>query len=391
MAETRTGSESCDNPLQVLLQRPQPVSRPELVALLALSAAISSWSAGHAQEAPTSGERVVALKIVTVDCEAGESVSRALQEPGIDLEIQIVGVCDESVTVDRDRVILRGRDPLRDGLRSLASQDPRESALLINSARRVRVENLLLTGGAWAGLRVLGSHDQVEVTNCRLETNGQWGAVIVDSTVTLRDTVITDNGASASLVARGGMLVTRGSSAACIDCRIEANPAPGSGFGALAYSSSALTLTRSFAEGGTALMAQLHSSVSAIDTDLAASVWAFQANLYGDVFLRGGSYAGAFLATSHSTVQLFGATQTVNTSQNFVAEDSTLLADDRLTEDGTSVSSTILGLTLVTDFSSGKLIDNTVFDSLSCGMEGRVYCDGTETKIGTSGCGLCPP
>ena len=131
--------------------------------------------------------------------------------------------------------------------------------------------------------------------------------------------------------------MTRGSSVGCIDCRIEANPVAGAGFGALAYSGSAVTLKRSVVEGGTAIMAQLHSSASAIDSDLIGSVWAFQANSYGDLFLRGGSYAGAFLATTHSTVQLFGATQILNTSQNFVAEDSTLLADDRLTEDGIEI------------------------------------------------------
>ena len=363
-----------------------PAKTPLATALLACLALAPS---GRAQETETAAPPPP-LKIVTIDCDAGQTVATALAEPATDLVIRIRGFCDESVTVDRDRVTLRGLDPLSDGLRAPPGDDPRQAALLIHAARRIRIENLGLHQGLWAGLRVLASHDQVEIANCRLESNGQWGAAIVDSTVTLRDTVITNNGGQAGQIARGGLLVTRGAAAGCIDCRIEANPALAEGFGALAYANSTLTLTRSDLEGATALMTQLHSSASVVDTNLAGTVWAFQANFYGDVFLRGGSYAGAFLATTHSTVQLFGATQTVNNSQNFIAEDSTLLADDRPALDGGTVSSTLLGLTIVTDFSTGKLIDNTVFDSLSCGMEGRVYCDGTETKIGTSGCGLCP-
>lgn len=326
-----------------------------------------------------------AMRSVVVDCRGSKTIAQALEEPAEELIVEVRGVCQENVVVDRDRVTLRGRNPQGDGIRS-ASPGSREPTLLIRGARGVTIENLGISDAGWDGLRVLSAHDQIEINNCRLQDNANWGGSIIDSTVTLNGVRVSRNGRDVSDVAQGGLMVARGSMATCNDCSIEANPQTGSNVGAVVYSNSALTLNGGNAEGRIAVLAQLHSSASLSDVALAASEWAFQANHYGNVRVLGGELAGSFLGLGHSTIRLYGATQLENPVGNLVTEASTLLGDDR---EGTEIGTTLSGLTQVSEFSNGKLLGGTVAEDLVCSLEARVFCAPTTSKR-SSNCGLCP-
>lgn len=68
-----------------------------------------------------------------------------------DLVVEIKGLCEENVVVNRERVTLRGTNPASDGIRAAALDTPGSFALLVRSSY-VRIENLKITGGQTYGL-----------------------------------------------------------------------------------------------------------------------------------------------------------------------------------------------------------------------------------------------
>jgi len=145
-----------------------------------------------------------ATKTVKVDCFKGKSINKALKKHKNDeLIIEIDGICDEDVLVQRDNVTLLGinLDPdgePEDGIRAV-STDLNEPpnfgvALWIRDAANVTVENLRIFGAARHGIRVTNSSPGIFVVNCRLEGNTQRGLSVVDARVTVRDTTLTGNG-----------------------------------------------------------------------------------------------------------------------------------------------------------------------------------------------------
>lgn len=347
---------------------------PPLLVSLSLAAAPVA-----AQAPPTSWT-------ITVDCQAGQRINDALEQAAPELVVEVRGECVENVVIRRDRVTLRGLDPARDGIRSAGTDDPHESSVLIRGARRVTIANLRISGAARDGLRVLDSQDDIRVLNSSLESNGVWGASIVDSTVAISETSFLGNGFLAGDRIGGGLIAARGSNVSCTGCVIESNPQEGVNLGAVAFTGSLLKLVGGAVGGETALLAQSHAAAEADGTELTGATWAFQANSYGEVRLLGSPFAGPFLGMTYSTIELLGATQLLNPTQNFVSESSTLVVD-RLDAERTAA---LNGFTLVTDFSTGRVVNGSFAGELVCGLGGEVYCDGTELKTAVLGCGLCP-
>jgi hypothetical protein len=138
----------------------------------------------------------------TVDCAKGESVNAALDK-GWDrsgrLFITIQGVCNESVTIHRDDVILMGAEP-GDGLAvSTTSYYP----LGVAGGQRVELRQLTLQGGGYGLLVSQGA--AVTGESLRI-TDAQGGLSIWDGTVRLSHSVI-ENSAGANVgVGLGGTL-----------------------------------------------------------------------------------------------------------------------------------------------------------------------------------------
>ena len=336
---------------------------------------------------PADGQETPTVWTITVDCSAGQSINSALEQSAQLLTVEVRGVCVEDVEIRRDDVVLRGFDAGRDGIRSPASVDGSEAALTIRHARRVRIANLRISGGTRDGLQVIDSTDDIIVSSVRFESNGVWGASVSDSTVAFIDTSFLGNGVRVVDAIGGGLIAARGSEVACSECLIELNPESGANFGAVSFTGSTLRLADSRVEGQTAVLAQSYSRAVVESTELEGSTWAFQANSYGTVQVRGGTLSGPFLAKSYSTVELLGATQVLNQLQNFVTESSKLVAD-RLASN--ELETTLAGLTLVADFSTGRVVNGTAAEELVCALGGELFCDGSEIKGRAQGCAACP-
>ncbi len=352
--------------------------RSLLLALFA-AAALFAPPAG-AQLTPT-------VWTITVDCSAGQSINSALEQSAQLLTVEVRGECQEDVVIRRDDVVLRGADARRDGIRSPGAVEGSDAALTIRDARRVTVANLRISGGVREGLHVLNSTDDIIVSDSRLDSNGVWGASIGDSTVAFIDVSFSGNGLRVVDSIGGGLIAARGSEVACSECLIELNPESGVNFGAVAFTGSTLRLSDSRVEGQTAVLAQSYARAMIESTELEGAVWSFQANSYGSVQVRGGTLSGPFLAKSYSTVELMGATQVLNQLQNFITESSKLVAD-RL--ESNELETTLAGLTLVADFSTGRIVNGTAAESLVCTLGGELFCDGTEIKGSVMGCPACP-
>ncbi len=347
-----------------------------LVALATL--ALAPLPSG-AQEAPT-------VWTITVDCGSGQSVNRALEQAAQQLIVEVRGECVEDVVVRRDNVTLRGVDPQRDGIRSPGTEDGDGAALTIRDSRRVTIANLRISGATRDGLRVLDATDDIIVTNSRFESNGVWGASVNDSAVAFVESSFTGNGARVVDSIGGGLIGARGSDVACSECLIELNSDSGLNFGAVAFTGSTLRLIDSRVAGETAVLAQSYGRALIDSSELEGTTWAFQANSYGTVEVRGGTLSGPMLAKSYSTVDLRGATQVLNQLQNFITESSKLIAD-RL--ESNQLETTLSGVTLVTDFSTGRLVRGTAVESLICALKGDIFCDGTAVRGSVEGCSSC--
>jgi len=139
---------------------------------------------------------------VTVDCANGGSVNAALDQ-GWDrsgrLFITIKGVCNESVTIHRDDVILMGAEP-GDGL---AVPTEGTYPLGVAGGQRVALQQLTLQGGGYGLLVSQGA----AVTGDELHITGaQGGLSIWDGTVRLSHSVIENSAVSNVGVGLGGAL-----------------------------------------------------------------------------------------------------------------------------------------------------------------------------------------
>ncbi len=338
--------------------------------------------------APLAAQSTQTSWTITVDCQAGQSINQALAQTAPILTIDVRGECQEDVLIRRDGVVLRGSDPLRDGIRSPALVDGPEATLTIRGARRITVANLRVSGGRREGLRVTDSNDAITVSNSRFESNGVWGASITDSSVAFVDSYFTGNALDRGDSIGGGLIAARGSDVACSNCDSTANPETGTNLGGVAFSGSTLRLIDSRIEGDTAVLAQSYARVLLDNSELTGVTWSLQANQYGSARVTGGTLSGPMLGKTYSTLELLGVTQVLNQFQNFVTESSKLIADRQA---GNQQSSTLTGLTLVADYSTGRLVNGTVIEELICGLGGDLVCDPTTLKGSSTGCASCAP
>jgi len=291
------------------------------------------------------GKKEPKVRTVKVDCFKGKSINAVLKaHKNVDeLTIEIDGICDEDVLVQRDNVTLLGinldvdGEP-EDGIRAV-STDPDAPpnfgvALWIRDAANVTVENLRIFGGARNGLRVTNSRPLILVENCILEGNARRGLNVVDATVVVRYTTLTGN-------VRGGAGVS-GARVTFENCTID--------------------------EAGDAVSANDHATAILRDSTV---------------------ISGAYRANRKSIIELDDTDQGVNPSENRFTSGSQLTA---------SVLSHIKGPSTFTDFSSGFLGSvgggnvATHSGDITCRSVSDVFCPDPASIIDggvTVGCASC--
>lgn len=309
---------------------------------------------------------------IAIDCAQGQSIQQALAHPADQLIVEISGMCQERVVITRSNVTLIGTDPTNDGITGPAVADPVVQRALVRvlESRNVRFENLSVTGSEMHGIEG-GELAFMDIVNCRITANAGRGLQIATNAFArVEDTFLGDNG-SIDLITFNGGLVN------CTRCTISR----GAGVPVVAANDSRISLTDSSVttSGFAAVAAQSNAFVYGDGSDASSSFWAIWALEGSQISWNGGDLDGSAVADTASQLFLNGVNQTSNVSGNLVTDDSHLRI----------VGGTFIGVTRLTGFSDGTAEGAPSFDSVTCDRGGDLFCDGSETKTGSS-CGLCP-
>jgi parallel beta-helix repeat protein len=174
---------------------------------------------------------------IDVDCAKGESMGDALERPAIferRIVVTVKGTCAENVVIERDDVTLLA-DAAGGGIDATDATRP---AILVNGARRARIEGLSIRGGLY-GVRVTGSgaarivdvrvreaaedgirvdgSSSAEIDDSTVESNAQAG-ITVRASATVRGSTVRNNGLSGVTAHRGGYVFLGGTQGTAICC-----------------------------------------------------------------------------------------------------------------------------------------------------------------------------
>ena len=357
------------------------------------------WSMGAAKPQGTT--------TIVVDCEKGERISKALKREARELIVEIHGMCIENVLVDRDKVTLRGRDPLTDGIQG----DPAgaENAVLqIIRANGVRIEGLTIRAGKLDGIQV--SYGFPAIANCRIVDNPRIGLLLVTSSISrATDLILSENGQFAAQVQgacalncngceirdnHGGVVVLGGGTIYCTGCNFSNNlNSP-----VAVQESSAWLFESSFANPAS-LRGVINSflQVSGGSIEVSADAWGrfppaviVQDNSEGalsDLPVQGGLQV---LWDSH--LELFGVRHSYAgaDSRGYILADtgSYLIAQDAVRSDGTVVPTSLSRNLWAYGFSDAELRDGTtVQGNVTCVNAGDAFAENPANIFGAvSGC-----
>lgn len=176
-------------------------------AILLTTTAGSAWAGG-----------------VDVDCGSGGTLQVAIDgAPAGPATVTFAGVCEENVNIERNDLTVIGVD----GAQILAPQGT-DGPLHVRNTFNVFLESFSLSGGEEYGLRVSNSN-RVETKEVSMTDNGRWGAIVIGSQATLRQSEIRDNGAADVTV--GGGINNVNSRVTMVGCIVADNPAAGASAG----------------------------------------------------------------------------------------------------------------------------------------------------------------
>lgn len=314
------------------------------------------------------------VKTVKVDCNKNQTIQKALETKADELIIEIEGLCVEDVEIHRARVTLLGQDPAVDGIRATAgSDDPRQSALHIRNARRVRLENLRFEGSSWNGVRVTNSFDGIDFVNVVLTDNTVRGLTLIDSTATMIDSSITGNGDP--VVGSGSGAYSFGSSIfVCERCTILDNPSATQGT-ALIVDQGEATVRESTVGGRTGIRTVGSAQASLRDSSVDA-VTALFATESSNLVVANSATQGQLLAAGTSHLELFDSIHT-GTDPSFAFDDAYVWTNGSI--DGT--------MTLL-DFARARLVNGADLGGVACIDAAQAVCS-FGAAVGFSSCGGC--
>ncbi|HVF58412.1 MAG TPA: right-handed parallel beta-helix repeat-containing protein [Thermoanaerobaculia bacterium] len=314
-----------------------------------------------------------------VDCTKGDSLQAAIDKSQDDDVIEVRGLCNENVQIQRKRLTLHGLDPATDGIRGVAPDPPAVAALHVWYANGGLVENLSFTDTSPGGVGLALGYSFFEARNCRMVGNPANGVRVSLSSVFFgTEVTLADSGGA-------GLLVQRSSEAFCTGCRLENN----AGFAADARFGSLLTLLDGVVTGSRGLRAvnQSYADIDCVTEDTAypcslnvtrtagLAIGESTVSPYG-----AGPFAGQLVAFDHGEIYVYGAQQTStgvgpsgNPLPNTFEHFSTLVVEQAFE---TGEQSQLKGHTQVSGFSRALLRDaTTVNGTLACDSAGDAWKD----------------
>jgi len=149
-------------------------------------------------------------RVVEVNCSNGNTLARALERGSEDraLLVLVQGVCNETVTIERADVTLRGEAGA-----AINGPDPALDALTIR-ADRVSIESLVISGGR-NGIRANGAGNFL-VRDSTVQSTGRTGIIVASSSSAIVD------GCTVQLNPRDGLSI-EGSQATIINTNVVLN------------------------------------------------------------------------------------------------------------------------------------------------------------------------
>lgn len=305
-------------------------------------------------------------KTVVVDCASGDTIANALTKGADELIVEITGICDEEIVIERDNVTLRGTDSAVDGIRGVGVGN----VVTIRRALGITIENLAVLDGSRDGVSILRS-DGVSIVNSRItgharngiSSNGGQGIRFSDLEIDAgswgwsadgdaRCTRCTINGGSFGWVAFEGQQSIRDSIVT------------GGSYGVWAQTTANLTVTDSTVSGGFA------SGVSLENATLDIS---------------GSALDGALFCVEQSTLILDNSQQLSGPGFNSF--------DDQAFVSVTN-GSELLGSQFLDSFSNIVIEDgpagtSLISGDLFCNSGSDAWCPDAATNVTGSSCGQC--
>lgn len=236
---------------------------------------------------------------ITVNCDAGQSITQALQTvSGAPLTVTVLGTCTENVVIARDGVTLVASPPSGG---TISSADPTQNAITIDGVR-IAINGLTVTGGR-NGIRVQGSatientivqnaasngiffyNGQGVVDGCTIQNNSSSGVAVEGGNVTLTGNTISHNGIGVRLLLASSARIGLSTTNEYIGNTISDNGMSGVyiGFGASAFL------------GGNTISSNGENGVNVLGASAA---------LYGKNRMTANGGSGLYLWASHVMVE----------------------------------------------------------------------------------------
>jgi len=330
--------------------------------------ALAVWCALVALVRPTQAQ---VTKTIQVDCAKGQTINKALRVPAEELIIEISGICEEDVEINRENVILRGSDPALDGISGTATgYVPGIAVLTVRNVVRFRVENLAVLDGVGSGMR-FSSTLAAEVVNCRVEGNAVAGIQAPHGQVFVTDTTVTGSA--------WGVMGFDSTYLECVRCTVTGNNFMGVG----AYSDARVQVSDSEISSPIGLYSAEASQLWVDDSTVEGTSQGISVIDGGQVTISGSEVSGPISVESNGLVLFDDTDQIANSAGlNSLTVDATM----ELTS-----GSSLLGDTSIDGFSKLLVRDTSALNgNLACSAGGDAYCDRPANVTGTSTCGLCP-
>ena len=161
--------------------------RPAVLAV----AAVALWYSTPA---------VAQIQSFTVDCERGQTISKALEQGDLrkPLVLTVRGTCSENVTINRDDVTLQGQPQTG---ATVAAANASANTITVSGARTV-ISGLTITGGA-QGIFVLATSN-FTINDSVVKGAAYNGISVVDTHVKILRSTIELNGAHGIALSNGG-------------------------------------------------------------------------------------------------------------------------------------------------------------------------------------------
>lgn len=327
---------------------------------------------------------------VTVRCARGQTIRHALQRfpRSRELVVTIEGTCVENVVVSRDRVTLRGRDSMLDGIRAARNEGVLDAALWVRGAHQVLVENLSLTGG-YSGLLATDVNTLfLRLQNCRLHDNVAWGISLEGALVRAQQATFVGNG-------HVNVGVFIGSRLECEGCTL-ADPIGAGPLGEVRYNLAVLGASEVFLNDSNVELGGVlgrNSAIFVTDSRLEALPSEPVLSLFdATASLTRVEVGGQLRVRQGSNVQLAGVRQTRTEAVNRVGDGSlvTVIPASPAVGGPPNLASTVLGFELF-DFARLSLqATSELLGDLSCVRGADAFCDRPEAVSGRSTCDQCP-